>query len=180
MSWRLGNSIRLGSQTGLQLWRKCDSEDINRAWENIKENIKISSKEYELKQHKHWFDEECLSSLDQIQYSKMQWLHDPNQSNVDNLNNVRREAKNKKKECLKDKIDDLETNIKVKNIRLLYRGISGFKKGYQPTTTCNTVKDDKGDLVADFHSILARWKKYFSQLFIVQILGRQKYTHQNH
>ena len=41
-----------------------DNEDINRYWENIKENIKISVKEslglYELKQHKPWFDEECL------------------------------------------------------------------------------------------------------------------------
>ena len=41
-----------------------DSEDINRAWENIKENIKTSVEEslglYELKQHKPWFDEECL------------------------------------------------------------------------------------------------------------------------
>jgi len=41
-----------------------NKEDINRASENIKENIKISAKEilglYELKQHKPWFDEECL------------------------------------------------------------------------------------------------------------------------
>jgi hypothetical protein len=29
------------------------------------------------------------------------------------------------------------------------------------------VKDDKGDLVADSHSILARWRKYFSQLLNV-------------
>jgi hypothetical protein len=38
-----------------------DSEDINRAWENIKENIKTSAKKslslYELTQHKSWFDE---------------------------------------------------------------------------------------------------------------------------
>jgi hypothetical protein len=38
-------------------------EDINRAWENITESIKISAKEslglYERKQHKPWFDEEC-------------------------------------------------------------------------------------------------------------------------
>ena len=26
------------------------------------------------------------------------------------------------------------------------------------------MKDDKGDLVADSHSILARWRKHFSQL----------------
>jgi len=53
-------------------------------------------------------------------------------------------------------------------------GISDFKKGYQPIT--NIVKDKKGDLVADSHSILARWRNYFSQL----LLGRQKYTQQNH
>jgi len=29
------------------------------------------------------------------------------------------------------------------------------------------VKDEKGDLVAHSHSILARWSKYFSQLFNV-------------
>jgi len=46
----------------------------------------------------------------------------------------------------------------------LYRGISDFKKGYQPR--CNIVKDEKGDLVADSHGIVARWRNYFSQLFI--------------
>jgi len=47
----------------------------------------------------------------------------------------------------------------------LYRGINDFKKGYQPR--CNIVKDEKGDLVADSHSIVARWRNYFSQLFNV-------------
>jgi len=38
----------------------------------------------------------------------MQWLQDTNKSSVDNLNNVRREAsRNKKKEYLKAKIDEL-------------------------------------------------------------------------
>jgi len=45
----------------------------------------------------------------------------------------------------------------------LYRGISDFKKGYQPR--CNIVKDKKDDLVADSHGIVARWRNYFSQLF---------------
>jgi hypothetical protein len=44
-------------------------------------------------------------------------------------------------------------------------GISEFKKGYQPGT--NIVKDEKGDLVTDSHSILARWKNNFSHLFNV-------------
>jgi hypothetical protein len=82
------------------------SDDINSAWENIKESIKISAKDslglYERKQLKPWFDEECSKFFDQRKQAKMQWLQNPNQSNVDNLNNVRHEAsrhfRNKKKE----------------------------------------------------------------------------------
>jgi hypothetical protein len=44
----------------------------------------------------------------------------------------------------------------------MYRGINDFKKCYHPNT--NIVKDEKGDLVAASHSILARWRKHFSQL----------------
>jgi len=36
----------------------------------------------------------------------------------------------------------------------------GVKKGYQPRI--NIVKNDKGDLFADSHSILARWRNYYS------------------
>ena len=139
-----------------------DGENINKAWENIKENIKTIAKDslglQELKQHKPWFDEECLGFLDQRKQALKQWIHDSRQSSVDNLNNVRREASRhfrgkKKKEYLKVKVGELETNSK-KNIRDLYRGISDFKEGYQPGT--NIVKDEKGDLVADSHIILAR------------------------
>ena len=52
------------TNTFAALGNTSDGGDIKRAWENIKENIKSSAKEslglYELKQHKPWFDEECL------------------------------------------------------------------------------------------------------------------------
>jgi hypothetical protein len=61
-----------------------DDENINRAWENIKENIKTSGKGsvglHELKQHKPWFDKEYLWFLDERKQAKMQWVHDPNQT----------------------------------------------------------------------------------------------------
>ena len=47
----------------------------------------------------------------------------------------------------------------------MYRGINDSKKGYQPRTTI--VKDEKGDLVADSHSIMARWRNCFSQILNV-------------
>jgi hypothetical protein len=37
-----------------------------------------------------------------------------------------------------------------------------FKKGYQPRT--NLVKDENGDLLADSHNILNRWKNYYSKI----------------
>ena len=82
-----------------------EDEDINRGWESIKENIKTPATErlgmHEMKQHKPWFDEECLGILEQRKQAKIQWIQDPSQSNVDNLNNVRRDAsrhfRNKKK-----------------------------------------------------------------------------------
>jgi len=90
-------------------------------------------------------------------------------NNVDILNNVRHEVsrhfRNKKKAYVKAKIEELETNAKIQNIRDLYRGISDFKKEYQHR--CNIVKDEKGDWVADSHIIVARWRTYFSQLFNV-------------
>jgi len=85
------------------------------------------------------------------------------------LNSVRREVsrhfRNEKKEYLRAKIEELEANSKINYIRDLYRGINDFKKGYQPR--CSIVKDEKGDLVADSHSIVVRWRNYFSRLFNV-------------
>ena len=73
-----------------------DDEDVNRNWENIKEDIQTSAKEKlgldEFKQNKPWFDEECLGFLDQRKRDKMQWIQYPSQSYVDNLNKVRREV----------------------------------------------------------------------------------------
>jgi hypothetical protein len=154
-----------------------ESEDVNRAWQIIKENVKISAKKtrglYELNQHKSRFDEECLCSLYKRKQAKMKWLQDPNQINVDNVNNVKREASrhfgNVKTEYLKTKIYELETNSKIKNIRELYMGISDFKKGYQART--NIVTEEKGDLVTDCHRILATWSYQFSQLYNVQYMG---------
>jgi len=92
-----------------------------------------------------------------------------NQSNLDNLNDVRCEAsrhfRNKKKEYLKAKINELETNGKITDIRDLNRGIIDLKIGYQPRTSI--VKDEKCDLVTDCHSIFARWRSHFSQLLNV-------------
>jgi hypothetical protein len=54
----------------------------------------------------------CSELLDKGKQAKLQWLQDPSEINGANLNNIRREASkhfgNKKREYLKDKINELE------------------------------------------------------------------------
>ena len=54
----------------------------------------------------------------------MKLVQDPRHSNVGNMNNVRcevsRHFRNKKKEYLKAKIEELENNNKIQSIRDLY------------------------------------------------------------
>jgi flagellar basal body rod protein FlgC len=93
----------------------------------------------------------------------LQWLQDPNQSNVDNLNSVIHEAGGhfrRKEEFLKAKLDELKTNSKIKNIGNLCRGISDFKKVYQSRT--NAVK------LTDCYTILPRSRNHFSLLLNVR------------
>jgi hypothetical protein len=86
------------------------------------------------------------------------------------VNNVRCETsktfRNKNRKYLKEKINELETNSKNKNIRDLQRGIYELKKGYQHKI--NAVKDENGDLLTYSHNILNRWKKSFFQLLNIQ------------
>jgi hypothetical protein len=102
--------------------------DINSAWEGTAEIIKTSAKEnlgyHRLKFNKPWFDEKCSKLRDEWKQAKLQWLQNPSQINGDNLQNSRcensRTFRKKKTEYLKDKINELETNNKNKNMRDLY------------------------------------------------------------
>jgi hypothetical protein len=73
-----------------------DNWDINRAWDAIREIIKIPAIECidhcEVKRHKPRFDEEYSKLVDRRKQAKLQWLRDPSVVNEDNLSNVRRET----------------------------------------------------------------------------------------
>jgi hypothetical protein len=73
-----------------------------------------------------------------------------------------RHFKNKKREYLKYKINEIESNSENKNTRDLCRGTAEFKKVYQPRT--NVVKDERSDLLADPHKTVNRWKNYLSAI----------------
>jgi hypothetical protein len=77
-------------------------------------------------------------------------LQNPRELNEDSLSNVRREARtyvrHNERKYLKDKINELESNSKSKNIGDLCRGIKKSKKTLKPRT--NSVKNTKEDVFA--------------------------------
>ncbi|KAJ4438077.1 hypothetical protein ANN_14016 [Periplaneta americana] len=147
--------------------------DVNSVWENIRDNIKIAAEQsigyYETKKKKPWFDEDCCIVVERRKQAKLKFLQDPVEENRDIYFNERWEAsrtlRNKRRGYLKEKLNEIETNSRNKNIRDLYKGIEEFKNGYQARV--NVIKDENGDLLADSHSILNRWKNYFGQLLNV-------------
>jgi hypothetical protein len=82
--------------------------------------------------------------------------------------------RNKKSECMKEKPNELETKSKNKNIRHKYRGIYEFKKSYQPRI--NLLEHENGDLLADSHNTLNRWKNYFCHLLNVHDIDKVRQT----
>jgi hypothetical protein len=69
-----------------------DINDINKAWETIRENIRISAKESiwlcESKSYKPRFDEKFLKLVDGRKQAKLQWLQDPSVVNENNNETV--------------------------------------------------------------------------------------------
>jgi hypothetical protein len=70
-----------------------DIGDINRAWDNIRENVKTSAQESlgycESKHRKPWHDEKRSKLVNQRKQAKLQWLQDPCEANEGNLSDVR-------------------------------------------------------------------------------------------
>jgi hypothetical protein len=76
--------------------------------------------------------------------------------------NKRREGSRHFRQCLKGDINELSKNSKNKIIRDLLRKVYEFERSYQRTS--DFVKYEDGDMHAESHTILNRWKKYLSHL----------------
>jgi hypothetical protein len=92
----LKSSTRLQPEKRLAALENLEgSGDINRAWDNIGENIKISAQESlgycESKHRKPWFDNECSKLVGRRKQAKLKWLQDQIEVNENNQRDVGRE-----------------------------------------------------------------------------------------
>ena len=79
----------------------------------------------------------------------------------------------------KAKIYEIKTSSKIKTIRDMHMANSDLKMGYQTRT--NIVMEKKDNLVTDSHSIFAKWRNHFSQLFNVHgVTDIRRHIHIQH
>ncbi|KAJ4436798.1 hypothetical protein ANN_16930 [Periplaneta americana] len=141
--------------------------DVNSVWENIRDSIKIAAEQsigyYETKKKKPWFDEDCCMVVERRKQAKLKFLQDPVEEKRDNYFNERREAsrtlRNKKRGYLKEKLNEVETNSKNKNIRDLYKGIKEFKNGYQ-----SRIMEKKWEYKGTVHQLFIDFKKAYDSV----------------
>ena len=92
--------------------------------------------EMKRQKNKPWFDDECLKLHEERKQARQRWLGNKNEANTNNYSNAKRNAtrvfRNKKREYLMQKIQEIEENWKTNNIRDLYKGVNSLRKGYQP------------------------------------------------
>ena len=67
----------------------------------------------------------------------------------------------------------LKLTVRSELLRIVM-DMNDIKKSYQSRT--NIVKGDKGELVTDYHDILTRWRKHFSQLLNVHGINDVRQT----
>ncbi|KAJ4429390.1 hypothetical protein ANN_21547 [Periplaneta americana] len=123
------NKLRKTSLTDTTVQRSSDEVeeelDINSVWKNIRDSIKIAAEQsigyYETKEKKPWFDEDCCMVVERRKQAKLKFLQDPVEANRDNYFNGRREAsrtlRSKKRDYLKEKLNEVETNISHRSVR---------------------------------------------------------------
>jgi hypothetical protein len=94
-------------------------------------------------------------------------IQDPSEIHGDSVKNVEREVStyfgNTRRNIRKTKLMNLQRTVRTKSS--VSGGINAFKRGYQSRS--NLVKDSTGDLLANSHNILSKWKNFFSQLLNV-------------
>jgi len=93
--------------------------------------------------NKPWFDEECLKRHKKLKQARQRWLSNNGEGKGDtnHYDNSKRNAtyglRNKKREYMTQKIQEIEENRKTNKIQGLYKELTSLRKGYQPRLEMN-------------------------------------------
>ena len=119
---------------------------------------------------KPWFDQECNAVIIERNNARKLMLQKQTRFRVDDYKDKRRIAnrilKKKKKEHLKQKINNIEEARQNNDVRKFYKDINDGRKTFKPRS--NICKSEDGTLLCNKEQVLKRWKEFFEKTLNTQ------------
>lgn len=119
---------------------------------------------------KNWFDEECKAAIEERRAKSVSAIENRDEANIEAYREERRKTKKltrkKKREFLNNKLDQIEKEDNMKNVRSFYQLVKQQRRTTQPKSTM--IKDKDGTTLIGTTAILERWAEHFKELLNVQ------------
>ncbi|KAI5720190.1 hypothetical protein M8J77_003158 [Diaphorina citri] len=119
---------------------------------------------------KKWFDEECKAAIEERRAKRVSAIENRDEASIEAYREERRKTKKlmrkKKREFLNNKLDQIEKEDNMKNVRSFYQLVKQQRRTTQPKSTM--IKDKDGTTLTGTTAVLERWAEYFKELLNVQ------------
>jgi hypothetical protein len=148
---------------------------IEEGWKHLKEVITEAAEETTGYQpnpdRRGWFEDECGRALDEKNVAYEKWIDRPTRAKRSEYERLRKIAhktcKNKKRTHKYNRIKNIEENIRVKQIRNVYKEVGSLKAGFQPHT--DLCRGTNNEILSKEEEIKTRWKTYFQDLLTTTV-----------
>uniref|UniRef100_A0A8D8Q0R7 Craniofacial development protein 2 n=1 Tax=Cacopsylla melanoneura TaxID=428564 RepID=A0A8D8Q0R7_9HEMI len=121
------------------------------------------------KQNK-WFDEECKTAIERRREKRLIAIDTRDTTRIEEYREERRKVKKltrkKKREHLNNKLDQIEKEDRMKQVRSFYQLVNQQRR--RMPNKSSTVKDKNGITLTGKEPVLSRWAEYFKELLNVE------------
>lgn len=162
-------------QTKLRRGNKGEEEedeelDVDEQWKKIEQAIKEAAEEtiqeQKLTREENWFDEECAQIIEEKNIARQKKLEKETRANTERYQELRRKVnrvcKKKKKEDMKERLEEIEQLSKQNERRKFYEAVDKAKRGFQPRII--HCKTKTGKVICEASKVLERWEEHFKEL----------------
>jgi hypothetical protein len=146
-----------------------EGESIEEEWKRIEEVVKKTAEE-KLGEKRlvrnEWFDQECREVIDEKNKAREKIIKRETRGNCEKYKQLRLKAnricKRKKRERLKEEIEEIEILNQGSDIKKFYSAMDRIRKEFYPRE--RRCRDKHGKMLGEEKVILDRWAEHFSDL----------------
>jgi len=143
---------------------------VDKQWKKIEQSIKEAAEEtiqeQKLTREENWFDEECAQIMKEKNIARQKMLEKERRANTERYQELRRKVnkicKKKKKENMKERLEEIEQLSKQNERRKFYKAVDKAKRGFQPRII--HCKTKTGKVICEESKVLEGWEEHFKEL----------------